>query len=80
MSKDAEVIRPYELPRPLYALWYDVGQECGMNVQSGFATFLLSKVGGARKFRLPNGQEVDEGTKDIVRQLAKRRGFIFIDL
>ena len=77
---DLEGKRPFEFPRPLYGLWQDVGYRCGTLVQSGFATFLSGKP-GHRAFLFPhNGHEVDEGTKDLVRQLAEHRGFTFIDL
>lgn len=62
--------RPYELERPQYALWFDVGLRLGQKAQSQIAVALC---GGSRvifKTSLIQGEE------EILRELAALRGVL----
>lgn len=71
--------RPYELKGPTYAFWYDVGTLCGPWVQTAVESYLCGGGSNDRVLRLPNGAEVDSGTKIRLKELALRRGLTFLD-
>ena len=62
-------VRPYELPRPKYALWYDVLMRCG---ELAGAAVLGAFSNGHRLYTsdLISGQEI------IIQSLAKKRGVL----
>lgn len=67
-------IRPYQLPQPKYALWYDAHQ-LGTFVQTAVGHYLC----GGKKIALPNGQQIDERSKEILKEFARKRGVLIPD-
>ena len=74
-TEDRSEMRPYELPMAKYALLQDVLLHCGAYAHAAMTTYLCDRRDAAEKeLILPNGEEPDEGVKDIIRLLAERRG------
>lgn len=63
-------LRPYELPQPQYALWYDVGDVLGKMTQCLIANALCS-----RTYRLRADLLID-GEIEIIGKLAAKRGVV----
>lgn len=62
--------RPYELERPQYALWFDVGERLGSKTQSQVAVALC---GGSHEIF---ESSLIQGEAEILRELASFRGVL----
>lgn len=63
-------MRPYELPRPSYALWFDVGQRFGPHAQSVVAGALCDGTNCVRTEKLING------LAEVIKQMARERAVL----
>lgn len=66
----ATKVRPYELPRQQYALWYDVGTSLGAVSQTHVANALCNGTHKIFSDLLINGEA------DVIRRMAERRGVL----
>ena len=69
---DGNRLRPYQLTGGKYALWFDCAA-LGANVQSAVGNYLC----GGSRIAPAHGGCLDERSREIVSDLAKKRG-VFI--
>lgn len=70
---DNSDIRPYQLTGGKYALWMDC-RVLGVNGQAAIGHYLCEKTS---RIVLPHGGQLDERSREIVAELALKRG-VFI--
>lgn len=64
------MMRPYELPQPQYALWYDVGARFGFGIQSVVEVALCDN----NHHKIFASQV--EGLEQVLKQMAAKRGVL----
>ncbi len=63
------MMRPFELPQPQYALWYDVGERFGFGIQSVVEVALCDNH---HKIFADHVQ----GLEQVLKQMAAKRGVL----
>lgn len=64
--------RPYELTGPHYALWYDT-KILGVAAHTAIGHYLC---GGGTKIQTPQGQPLDARSREVFKELARKRGVL----
>ena len=70
MSNCSMEKKPYELPQPQYALWYDIGHRIGFCEQAIVGSLLCQGKISVPKNLLPSD------TRELIKSMANDRGVL----